>query len=493
MAIYVSCGRHSFDLKRITVEPLMFLYMFTTFFNILTLQDLVFQKVCYDKYDTYTCKQLHNTSYKNVEDDVQKATSRWILYINVAMGIPALFVLLFFMGPICDRVSRKLPLIIPLIGSLLSTVNNLVNSVYMSAPVGYLLIGSAINGLTGGYLAMIMAIFSYISYISSPEYKTIKLGITEAMTFLSGALGTLLSGVILDSTSFVFVFGLLAGILLLALVYTIFWVDDIKPSIDPQHEPAVLKTFVTESVKETWVFVYQTWKNSRRKLSYIAVSCVVLMLLMVTLVGQADIMLLYTKYEPFDWSQTTLGMFNAVETFLRGLAVLTVLPILKRIYHQRDTILALIGLVSKIVSLLLIGIGKYTWIVFLGAVVGVFQGFPSAALRSIMSSSVQQNEQGKLFSIIGALEAVATLCATLIFNNLYSATLTFYSGFPFFVGAVVIAVGFFLTLWVHRKIDPKQRYHTLEEPHDEEVVEPAVEVQPQSQTMNHINPEDGNI
>ncbi|KAL3873873.1 hypothetical protein ACJMK2_036956 [Sinanodonta woodiana] len=389
MAVYISFGRYSFDLKRITVEPLMFLYMFTTFFNLLTLQDLVFQKVCNAKYDNYTCSHLHNASYKTVEDEVQKASSRWILYFNVAMGVPSLFVLLFFMGPVADRVSRKFPLIIPLLGTLLSTVNSLVNSVFMSAPIGFLLIGSAINGVTGGYLAMIMAVFSYISHISSPEYKTIKLGITEAMTFLSGALGTLLSGVILDHTSFVFVFGLLTGILLLALVYTIVWVDDIKPVRDPQHEPVYLRAFVIDSVKETWVFIYLTWKNSKRVMSYIAVSCVVIMLLMVVLVGQADIMLLYTKYEPFEWSQTTLGMFNAVETFLRGLAVLTVLPILKRIFHQRDTVLALIGIISKVFSLLLIGIGKYTSILFLGAIVGIFQGFPSAALRSIMSSSVK--------------------------------------------------------------------------------------------------------
>ncbi|KAL3873859.1 hypothetical protein ACJMK2_036943 [Sinanodonta woodiana] len=407
MAVYVSFGRYSFDLKRITVEPLMFLYMFTTFFNLLTIQDLVFQKVCNAKYDTYTCSHLHNASY--IENEVQKASSRWILYFNVAMGVPALFVLLFFMGPVADRVSRKFPLIIPLLGTLLSTVNSLVNSVFMSAPIGFLLIGSAINGVTGGYLAMIMAVFSYISHISSPEYKTIKLGITEAMTFLSGALGTLLSGVILDHTSFVFVFGLLTGILLLALVYTIVWVDDIKPVRDPQHEPVYLRAFVIDSVKETWVFIYLTWKNSKRVMSYIAVSCVVIMLLMVVLVGQADIMLLYTKYEPFEWSQTTLGMFNAVETFLRGLAVLTVLPILKRIFHQRDTVLALIGIISKVFSLLLIGIGKYTSILFLGD----FNNFSVISLRCLLSFIDQSK------SIYTGLLLNALYCNMISGDNIY--------------------------------------------------------------------------
>nr|KAG5688536.1 hypothetical protein BaRGS_031320 [Batillaria attramentaria] len=94
----IRCGPYQFNLRNITVEPVLFLYMFAANIVFPTLQALAYDKVCYQ------------------------------------------------------------------------------------------------NGLCGGIIACLMAVFSYITHIASPESKTMRIGIVESMIFMAGTLGVFISG-----------------------------------------------------------------------------------------------------------------------------------------------------------------------------------------------------------------------------------------------------------------------------------------------------------
>ena len=82
--------------------------------------------------------------------------------------------------------------------------------------------------------------------------------------------------------------------------------------------------------------------------------------------GQGDIILIYTRHTPLTWDQTTLGLFTGTESFLRGIGVLVILPICKKLLTARDTSLLIVGLLSKICSLILLGFGVNKVIMFWG-------------------------------------------------------------------------------------------------------------------------------
>jgi len=82
--------------------------------------------------------------------------------------------------------------------------------------------------------------------------------------------------------------------------------------------------------------------------------------------GENDILLIYTRHRPFSWSQTTLGLFKGTETLLRGLGMLILMPICKRLLQARDTVLMLAGLTSKMIAVLFIALSPNTTVMFIG-------------------------------------------------------------------------------------------------------------------------------
>ncbi|XP_060602163.1 proton-coupled folate transporter-like [Ruditapes philippinarum] len=465
MAYIIKIRSHKFDMKSITVEPVMFLYMFTVFLSNLTFQALVYDKVCKEHYNSTICSQLGNITYKEEEDVVQKETSTWLLYNNLAMGLPSLFSVVLFLGPWGDTVNRKIPVICPLVGSFLVSVSNMINSVYMDAPLVYLLFGQFLNGLLGGFIAALMSMYSYIAYVSSPSYRTIKIGILEGMIFLSATVGTAISGVILDKTSYVFVFSFLAGLMMLALIYTIVWVDSIpsEQTLDANSDrKSSCRSLFLDTIKDAFMCVYQSRRNEN--FLNLALAIFIIFILMLVSIGEIDILLIYTRNRPFNWSQTTLGLYDGLESFLRGIAVLTFLPLLKRKFGVRDTMILVVGLVSKTASLIVLGLGRSTVVLFIGATSGVLQGFSSAGIRSMTSGMVSSNEQAKLFSLIGMFESVSTLAATSLFNTVYTATIDFYPGFCFLMAAVLSGICIFIACILHIKVSKNTagNYDTLQ-------------------------------
>jgi len=100
-----------------TVEPVLFLFMFATFLSYSSFQQLVHSLVCQQtpncmlNQTLHHCQQnLSNASWD--EQEVQSKSSHWILYINLASGIPAILVSLFY-GSLSDQVGRRFFIVLP--------------------------------------------------------------------------------------------------------------------------------------------------------------------------------------------------------------------------------------------------------------------------------------------------------------------------------------------------------------------------------------------
>ncbi|VDM85033.1 unnamed protein product [Strongylus vulgaris] len=66
--------------------------------------------------------------------------------------------------------------------------------------------------------------------------------------------------------------------------------------------------------------------------------------------------------------------------------------------------------------------------------------FVSTGFRSFISSLIQINEQGKMFSLIALLEGITGLLASAIYNNLYPKTLSFFPGFFYLLSAALLVI-----------------------------------------------------
>ena len=83
-----------------------------------------------------------------------------------------------------------------------------------------------------------------------------------------------------------------------------------------------------------------------------------------------DLTVLFTKHQPLSWQPSLLGIYLALKNTCKGLVLITGLPLY---YHirgkrepQRDIILGQVGLVSMVLSLVMISLASTTTMMMFG-------------------------------------------------------------------------------------------------------------------------------
>lgn len=232
---------------QVSVEPVIWGFLMPTVLATMALQNLNLEKACRVNkgYDEQFCKSLLNQSQPNgskeeieIQELVADMTS-WKLPIQYA--IPCFLIL--FVGAWSDRtMKRKVFMILPLVGSILATVGEIlithyflevsleVSAVIESVPVACL----------GAYPMLSMAVFSHLADNTTEKERTYRMGILNAFMIVSTSIGIAASGFLLNTTGYYGVFTLCLVIFTLTLVYTVFKIKDKKKrtSEDAKKNPA---------------------------------------------------------------------------------------------------------------------------------------------------------------------------------------------------------------------------------------------------------------
>ena len=217
-------------LRMATVEPLLFLYMFAAVLSEPTQQALIYRKICLRHLndsvnDSSICDNLKNESYRDLETAVQSDASHWFLYVALCFEIPSILVA-FFYGSLSDHFSRKLTLVVPIIGQSVAISNWIINSMYPDAPMVYILIGPLVSGCFGGWVTLLVGCMSYLSDISSDADRTARIAIAECTISLPIALSFFVSGIYLEKTSFQVVLSTTLILFIISIVYSLLWIRE---------------------------------------------------------------------------------------------------------------------------------------------------------------------------------------------------------------------------------------------------------------------------
>ena len=219
--------------KSISVEPVVFLYMLAIYVNIPTDEALLYQQVCYKLYNISLCNSMNifkingTDIYQNLEVVIQKHASIYITYFNFAYSIPSIFISMIC-GVWSDKYSHKTPMILANIGCILSTmVNLLVSIVKYNLSLEILLLSNIFLSLFGSTSTMFSIVYNYISYITSIESRTQRIAIIESCLMFGSTVGLILSGILLDLTSFQFSFLFIIFVHIINIIYIIFYVKEV--------------------------------------------------------------------------------------------------------------------------------------------------------------------------------------------------------------------------------------------------------------------------
>ncbi|XP_048830162.1 solute carrier family 46 member 3 [Brienomyrus brachyistius] len=438
--------------EHITVEPVILLYMMSIFILNPSYQQLIITKVCQERYaGTEICRNQEN--YKE-DKEIQERSSVILLIFTATLSLfsipPAIL-----LGSRSDRAGRKLGMLLPNALSLVGGGILITISKVEGVNIYWSLAASFVVGLSGGHVSILLSCFSYLADISDSSNRTIRMGIAESMIFIGGTLGGLLSGFLLQSYDFLAAFGAYCGCQILSALYVVLWLRNPKPpntnvclpeasSGAESNSDAQVRHSILMYAKRTFRAVMKKRPGQEKQKLYLLILC--LFLNNTIAMGDQAILLLFLMYEPRDFTTELYGVFNSARMIISGIFLMCIFPWLLRCIGEMT--LAKISIFFRGASYALLAFSTNAWMVFLVAVVGAPSGIPQAVIRSKCSAVVGPDEQGAMFSFSASVEASCILIGAVIFNGLYSLTLTSFPGMSFIVMAVFCFIMLIFLQWV---------------------------------------------
>ncbi|XP_048456552.1 proton-coupled folate transporter isoform X3 [Rhincodon typus] len=443
----------------ITVEPVIFLYLASTFLNAFALQRLVLVKICEDLYNKEDI--CGNLSLHPDESLVTQSKAAYVLLLYTAvltiLSIPPSILL----GAWSDQAGRKLGMILPSIGALIGGAILIVMVQVKDMSVYWCVFASALIGIFGNYVAIFLSVFSYVADITKDGNRTMRIGIVQSMTYIGGTVGYLLSGWLLQNYTFTHVFGVYCGCQVISIFYVLLWLQesnspermDLTDEVAGTTNDRILKKGIFLYASRTWETFSKVRGGQDRLKLYLIFLCVFLIYICST--GEQSILILFLTYPPQHFSVELYGIYSAIKMFLGGATLIGLFPFM--LHCVKEMTLAKVGVLARLASLVLLGFSTQTWMVFLSAVINSFSGFTGAVLQSLASSIVERNEQGAMFSCMASIETICVIIGTTVFDALYPQTLTSFPGFSF-----VVMAGFQVILLILvQNVQPSYAYSTM--------------------------------
>ncbi|XP_036398090.1 proton-coupled folate transporter [Megalops cyprinoides] len=421
-----------------TVEPVIFFYMTSTFIMTPASQQLIITKVCNELYASRNI--CNNPEHHKEDEDIQRQSSYVLLMYAGTLSLvsipPAIL-----LGSWSDRAGRKFGMVLPSLLSLVGGGVFIAMTLVESASAYWSVAAAAVTGVSGGYVSVFLSCFSYLADVTDSNSRTRRMAVAEAMIFIGGMVGFLLSGVLLQRFGFVVAFGAFCACHILALLYISLWLRDpgqvssrlpATPSeVDAGLGNTQLKASILSYVRLSFRAVFRDRPGQERLKLHFLILCTFLNNLIA--VGDQSILLLFLMYEPREFTTEMYGVFNSTRMLLLGFSLMGLFPLMLRCIGEMT--LAKMSALLRAASYVLLAFSMNTWMVFLVAVVGAPSGITQAVIRSLSSAVVDPNEQGAMFSFMASMEALCILVAATIFNGMYPLTLATFPGMAFIVMA----------------------------------------------------------
>uniref|UniRef100_A0A4W5KND6 Solute carrier family 46 member 2 n=1 Tax=Hucho hucho TaxID=62062 RepID=A0A4W5KND6_9TELE len=297
------------------------------------------------------------------EDSRQKAMSNfYMIYNMLSKFVPILPAII--LAKVGDLGYRKIPIVIPLVGYLVSRVVLLL-VVVMELPIEAMFGGVVVQGLSGGFCSYWAGLMTLVSLTSAKEDRSLHMMHMELVYGVAGLIGSLVSGHLFQLYSVDFKQGtvlvsLSVFLYFVCLVYTLFVF--LMPTISPSGQ----ECNETDGIIDT---------QYSRKIGNILLLFTGGILYDVAVGGGLEILVTFEMKEPLNWTATQVGYGNAAG-FLVFLTSFLGVMVMSR--WVSDVTLIIIGMVSFAAGIYFMAFVTATYMFYLGKrkfIMTLIQGF----------------------------------------------------------------------------------------------------------------------
>jgi MFS transporter, DHA1 family, tetracycline resistance protein len=380
--------------------------------------------------DAVTSSAQESSEELSVSEDFARAGQ----YVGVISATYALMQFLFapIMGALSDRFGRRPVILVSLFGL---GVDFLIQG--FAPSIWWLFIGRVLAGIMGANFTTANA---YIADVSTDETRARNFGFVGMMFGLGFTIGPALGG-FLGGYSLRLPFFAAAALALVNWLYGYF--------VLPESLPVEKRSAF--NLKNANPF-----GTLRRIRMYPMVAGLAAVFACKSLAqrGLENVWVLYTGFR-YEWDASmngyALGLVGIMAVIVQGGLVR---PTVRRLGERRTVI---IGTLVGAFSFLGYGLASQGWMIPGIIVFGAFAGVSGPAIQSLVTSRVDETEQGKIQGALTSLTSLTNIVAPILFNTLlFSYFISDEApvqlpGAPFFVGFFLLLVSIAIAVRVFRK------------------------------------------
>lgn len=304
--------------------------------------------------------------------------------------------------------------------------------------------------LTGTNLAIFAAAFSYMADITSTADRTLRIAILDGTYLASMPTGIALGSFVFSSVvnkSYTWMFAISTCILACALLYScvrLKWrtadsqrslkgVNICSDFFDWKHVTESIRAVIRPRVNHGRLYLVliilsmglYTFQRNERQMSY-----------------------LYTQ-KKFGWTQSEYSNFRTFQTAFYVVVTFLGAPSLTKLCGLKDSVIVLMGAPAHAIARVVFAVAEVPWIFYLGAAVSSLGPTVAPVLRSMTSKVVSIEERGKIFAILTVADSAVPLVSTVIYSQVYNATVEVYPAAIYWVTVASMALVFIFILFVH--------------------------------------------
>ena len=396
------------------------------------------------------------------------------------------------LGALSDRYGRKKILVITSIGTICGEIITICAATYPeSFPVDLLLLGYALDGLTGSFIVAMAIANSYATDCTPPAQRNVAFGYFHGCLFTGIAVGPIIAGYLVEATGkIVTVFYVMLAVHTFFFTFVMIFVPEsltkkrqmlAREKYNRQYEETgAASDWVTtiqllnplnllQPLKVLWPTGPGSSSALRRNLFFLAaVDTIVFGVAM----GSLTVIVIYTNYM-FGWKSFESGRFLSIVNASRVFGLVVVMPVLTRLVRGRpdkqnrhkntgcdnfDLNIIRFSVFMDTLGYLGYTLARTGPAMILSGVVAALGGMGAPTLQSALTKHVPSGQTGQLLGASGLLHALARVVAPTVFNAIYAATVGKFTQTVFVCLAATFGAAFLIT-WTLRTNGKLQYYY----------------------------------
>ncbi|XP_028031101.1 proton-coupled folate transporter-like [Bombyx mandarina] len=367
------------------------------------------------------CKVFLALDKTNQTDELEKEVQRYATVVNTVRSIieavaPA--VLSLFMGVWSDTHGRKPLVVWPLLGMAMTGMMLVVYSTMNDLGPWWLIVTAVPYSLTGGMIILFTGAFCYVSDVTSPENRSLRMTILGASVSAGSVLGGLFSAPLLRAVGNVYLLLIGASLNVFAYAFTnIFLRESLEGAIQGRLGTLLDWSLVKQMAREC----FKKRPNFGR--AQILLLTVANSLTIFILYGSMNLEYLYTR-EKLRWALKDYTLYSALSTTISFAGGFLGIIVVQKLLKIGDLAFVNVAYLSMIVEYVVKALAVSTWHMYLSSTISLFKGLSSPLLRSLLTKILPITDIAKVFALMSAIEGLCPLLSPLLYNSLYECTIS---------------------------------------------------------------------